>query len=747
MFNRGVDIKVQHDFLDRAKYRDWQTVKRMVVEFPEITSANPGGRWSVLHHAAGQGNLEMVDFLLTHDADVSVKASNGDTPLAVAMGEVIKDRLSRPKREHQFLDRAKYGDWTAVKEMVSSASDIINSHPLGRWSVLHHAAGTGNAGMVEYLLAQKADPGIQAKSGETPLAVAVGDAVKKLLVKASLPSCPSSSSSCVKPADTLSPVNKSDSFKKVDGANALDPITSGITPQKRRLSSDSGGARKKPATPEIGPASKNTETSGPVGRTGSIIDLIESSDEEKPTTGKAGNSDFADKSVGEGKPNGALNSEIADTNAKREAFLRLFGMGAQEKASHVKSASNEASPASNITPAVPSASHQLACSVDESKEAPVSSPDQKAKSPTPSLPKQSVICRSSGSFELISAYDFKTMHGSYSFDRETGRLTDDAGLHVGTFSDQQLSPTAFPNAFIQNPGLPASVECVSIVSSEIMEEIQDPKNKDAWFVLPSQLNGVEYPTDKCVVAHISDYKRDKTGGPRGQLAVHPAVGQFLLDNAACSHRPDGINALDTFIPAARHCMHSEAAKKYDVHVKNGYLALPDCLPSIQEEVLMGFRQALHVIRCLTIHDVPACGLDPSLKHRSDQMHRVNLVYASAVPVDAYSNRGKVSRAFQTEVGRLFIVAQYYGALRMAATIMPKESTSLVRVFLMPLGGGVFNNRLETIVSALSTAIELLAAEGVDVSKKLDVRVLAFKGKPQEQTRMATLVRDMQKLRK
>ena len=37
---------------------------------------------------------------------------------------------------------------------------------------------------------------------------------------------------------------------------------------------------------------------------------------------------------------------------------------------------------------------------------------------------------------------------------------------------------------------------------------------------------------------------DKTGGPKGQLAVHPAAGQFLLDNAACDDRPAGINALD-----------------------------------------------------------------------------------------------------------------------------------------------------------------------------------------------------------
>ena len=28
-----------------------------------------------------------------------------------------------------------------------------------------------------------------------------------------------------------------------------------------------------------------------------------------------------------------------------------------------------------------------------------------------------------------------------------------------------------------------------------------------------------------------EYLRDNTGGPRGQLAAHPAAAQFILDNA------------------------------------------------------------------------------------------------------------------------------------------------------------------------------------------------------------------------
>merc|ERR1712050_165666 len=85
--------------------------------------------------------------------------------------------------------------------------------------------------------------------------------------------------------------------------------------------------------------------------------------------------------------------------------------------------------------------------------------------------------------------------------------------------------------------------CVSIKSSEIMAEIQKPANEGAYFVLPSQLNGAEYPSHTSIVKHVEAYKTDNTGGPRGQLAVHPAAAQFVLDNAANDINCFGINAI------------------------------------------------------------------------------------------------------------------------------------------------------------------------------------------------------------
>ena len=45
------------------------------------------------------------------------------------------------------------------------------------------------------------------------------------------------------------------------------------------------------------------------------------------------------------------------------------------------------------------------------------------------------------------------------------------------------------------------------------------------YVLPSQLNGAEYPRPDRVKTWLADYFYDVTGGPAGQMAAHPAIAQ------------------------------------------------------------------------------------------------------------------------------------------------------------------------------------------------------------------------------
>ena len=68
-----------------------------------------------------------------------------------------------------------------------------------------------------------------------------------------------------------------------------------------------------------------------------------------------------------------------------------------------------------------------------------------------------------------------------------------------------------------------------------------------------------------------------TGGPRGQLAVHPAVAQFLLDNAASTALEEntGINAIDEILNIL----------PMGFELVNGYLKIHDVDSKSESETL------------------------------------------------------------------------------------------------------------------------------------------------------------------
>merc|ERR1740121_2394055 len=275
---------------------------------------------------------------------------------------------------------------------------------------------------------------------------------------------------------------------------------------------------------------------------------------------------------------------------------------------------------------------------------------------------------------------------------------------------------------------------IRVTNGEIMRHVQLPQSSGAYFVLPSQLNGAEYPTDTVIVRKVEDYVHDNTGGPCGQLAAHPAAAQFILDNAASSDNPDGINSVDHILAASP-----------EFELKNGYLVMPKCNEELPAKALFeGFTRTLHKLRPLIMHEVAACGLTPDRGVLSQATHRVGLVYASAVPVDAYVNkaRGEVERKLHRRCAEAVLVAQYYGALRAVAERPGVAKPA--KVFLTPLGDGTFNNSWESIASAIAMAVELLAREP-KLLDLLEVEVLVWSGKPAEDHPLRLLLGEHNKL--
>lgn len=313
--------------------------------------------------------------------------------------------------------------------------------------------------------------------------------------------------------------------------------------------------------------------------------------------------------------------------------------------------------------------------------------------------------------------------GSYVFDDSDGWLmAADSREKLGRLSLAQIQETPlqldsadFSKLTSQNLG---------IVSSEIMLEIQKIENEGALFVLPSQLNGAEYPSDSSIKKKVVDYKYDNTGGPRGQLAVHPAVAQFLLDNAANLDRQGGINAVDEVL-----------SKVSGLELVNGYLKIQDGDEAANSKTLEQLRQSLHHLRPLVMDEVPSCGLAPNKGERSSSSHKVGLVYASAVPVDAYLNRSaNASPEHQRAVAELILVAQYLGALRYAAKTKAATAANSGRrkVFLMPLGGGVFNNPWDLIAKSMARAVQMM---DLDALASLEILALAWQGNPSEEAQL------------
>jgi len=89
-----------------------------------------------------------------------------------------------------------------------------------------------------------------------------------------------------------------------------------------------------------------------------------------------------------------------------------------------------------------------------------------------------------------------------------------------------------------------------------------------------------------------------------------------------------------------------------------------------------------------------------------------------------------------KVADMVLYAQYYGALKHAAAQGPPTAGGKRTVYMMPLGGGVFQNPTEIIASAMSRAVESLTGAERDA---LNIQVLTFHRKHGEREQFTDLI--------
>ncbi|RUS15954.1 ankyrin repeat-containing domain protein [Endogone sp. FLAS-F59071] len=143
------------ELVDASNGRDIDRVKQLMRADPEVVSRCDNQGRTVLHHACGKGNLQVVDHILsailpTTPSLLHQKDGYGETP----------------------LHRAARFNHSTISRLLLRHGASLATRDLHGNSPLHVAAHTGKAEMVELLVGLGADVVVQNNVGATPLDVA-----------------------------------------------------------------------------------------------------------------------------------------------------------------------------------------------------------------------------------------------------------------------------------------------------------------------------------------------------------------------------------------------------------------------------------------------------------------------------------------------------------------------------------------------------------------------------------------------
>ena len=100
--------------------------------------------WTPLHYAVSKGHLEIVNYLLSNQADVTVQIDDG---------------------WNVYLMAAYDGNVQIMQALILHNNDYINDVNKKNWTPLHYAVSKGHLEIVNYLLSNKADVTVQNDDG------------------------------------------------------------------------------------------------------------------------------------------------------------------------------------------------------------------------------------------------------------------------------------------------------------------------------------------------------------------------------------------------------------------------------------------------------------------------------------------------------------------------------------------------------------------------------------------------------
>lgn len=210
-----VTINVQgQEIFHAIRNNDISRVKALLEKDTSLVNFKDDSGRTPLHYAIITGNTGIVELLINHEADLSARNSDGDTPLNFALvlsrnkelidillersadydGSGIKALTMLQTSARNGLDRMfkyiieKEGDklfadkeknkWTVQDAVIGGSLELLKilvdkNIPIEKgkdvygWTLIHYAANKGNSDIVEYLVKKGIDLNQRTNAGET----------------------------------------------------------------------------------------------------------------------------------------------------------------------------------------------------------------------------------------------------------------------------------------------------------------------------------------------------------------------------------------------------------------------------------------------------------------------------------------------------------------------------------------------------------------------------------------------------
>ena len=310
-------------------------------------------------------------------------------------------------------------------------------------------------------------------------------------------------------------------------------------------------------------------------------------------------------------------------------------------------------------------------------------------------------------------------------------LVNNRSFDAGEFTTPTLG------SLRQEIPLPSSGDFIQIdeLVADVQSLHQNPRNANAVFQVASQFNCLEMAAPHMVPEDgVGIYQNDWTQGPAccicaggGTIYRNYFVELDGLDGLA-ELKFDGLNkqigqtSANQIDCLANISNHFNNAQQRHWTMQNGY-----CIPSSSglselEKQLSNFSESqLDEVRGKLMVGLQA---DTQVTI-GDSPHRVTQVFCSALPI-AYSN---IAAQHWNHFPRLILDSTYEATFLIALRNFKK--TGCPNLYLTLVGGGVFGNKLEWILSAIDRSLKLFANSG------LDVKLVSYGGSKPEVARFAS----------